>query len=374
VTSVKTTKNTDEVSGSGVRITSPVPRQVWRAVLATDPNAVITQTQQWLECLCRLRGYRDASRWYQLPDGRILVLPLVARTMAGMRLVEESLPYGWGYGGVVVESGQFNASDAATVLADLGRRPVLRTTVVPTPHTSRSWELAAPPWAHRVPYLTQILDLDGGFDTVWSKRYQSQARRCVRKAERAGLEVRLTHGNGSSESAEAIATFTELYRHSVLRWAAQRGQPQALARLLARYRNRAGQLAVVSAEFGTACEIWSAYYRGEPIAIHVTLQMGEHSIDWLAASGSELARQTCASYLLTSRAIEHACRSGSRLFNMGESDPGSGVERYKAYFGAQPVRYHAMRLERLPLTPAERRLRAMAQRLADRRAHRSGRT
>jgi CelD/BcsL family acetyltransferase involved in cellulose biosynthesis len=334
--------------------------------LAADPNAVATQSPQWLDSLCRARGYRDSSRLYELPDGRTLILPLVSRTAAAVRITLDSWPYGWGYGGVLVSGGRFTAADARVVLADLSRQPVLRTTVVPTPHTAAEWEMAAPRYARRLPYLTQILDLDGGFDTVWSKRYRSQVRRCVRRAERAGLDIRMDHGGA------VVETFAALYRESVDRWATQRGQPLPLARFLARCRDRAGQLAVVSNALGESCEIWSAHYRGEPVAVRVSLRFGEHSIGWLAASDSDLARETLANYLLSSNAIEHACHTGARYFNMGESDPGSGVERYKTYFGPRSVEYDALRFERLPITPAGLRLRSTVQGVADWRARRSG--
>jgi hypothetical protein len=62
-------------------------------------------------------------------------------------------------------------------------------------------------------------------------------------------------------------------------------------------------------------------------------------------------------------------------FHMGESDPGSAPEKFKAYFGARPVDYEALRLERLPLTRAEHRLRgAVAAASAHRRRRREGAT
>jgi lipid II:glycine glycyltransferase (peptidoglycan interpeptide bridge formation enzyme) len=71
-----------------------------------------------------------------------------------------------------------------------------------------------------------------------------------------------------------------------------------------------------------------------------------------------LARETLASYLLHSVAIQDACAQGIRWFHMGESDAGSGAEHFKRYFGAVPVEYAALRFERLPLSAAEQRARA----------------
>jgi Acetyltransferase (GNAT) domain len=336
-------------------IVSPAPRDIWRRTLAADPNAVATQTPEWLDCLCRARGYVDASRLYELPDGRIMVLPLAAKVLAGVRVAEESWPHGWGYGGAVVAGGEVTAADARLVLTDLARRRVVRSAVVPMPLVGGVWEQAAPRYAQRVPYLTQILNLEGGFDTVWSKRYRRQVRASVRKAERFSLEVRRDHGGN------AVDVFAELHRQSVDRWARQRGQPLRVARLLARWRNFAGRVAAASAALGDACVIWSVFRAGEAVAVNVVLQFGQHNMGWLSVTNRELANETGATYLLHSRTIEDACRSGVRQFHLGESDPGSPVEHYKAQFGATPVKYQALRLERLPVTRAERRLRATAE-------------
>jgi hypothetical protein len=215
--------------------------------------------------------------------------------------------------------------------------------------------------------LTQVLDLAGGFDTVWSTRYRKQVRNIVRKAERSSLDIRREHGG------RAIEAFAELYRQSVDRWARLRGQPLPIARLLARRRDRAGQLAAAAAALGERCVIWSAYRAGEPVAVEVTLELGQHSIVWLSASNRDLAGPTGASYLLHSLAIQDACRTGTRYFYMGESNPGSGVEHFKAKFGATPLEYAALRFERLPITGAERRLRAAVEQLSTWRTRRSRR-
>ncbi|WP_232234703.1 GNAT family N-acetyltransferase [Actinoplanes sp. N902-109] len=337
-----------------MRVVTPAPRDVWTGALAADPDAVVTQSPDWLSCLGS-RGYADASRLYEFPDGTRIVVPLAARRRAGVRLSEESWPYGWGYGGALVTGGPLTPRHAAAVLADLARRPVLRAALVPMPLAAGTWEAAAPPGVHRVPYLTQILDLDGGFGTVWSKRYRTEVRRHVRRAGGMGLEV-------SRDPQRGVAAYTVLHRVAVARWARRRGQPVWAARALARWRDTDGDLAAAVAALGDACVVWSAHRAGEPVAACVVLHRGAHALGWLAASDPALAHRTSATYLLSSLAIETACDAGARWFHLGESDPGSGVERHKAQFGAVPVRYHALRWERLPLTTGERWLRAAARR------------
>jgi hypothetical protein len=342
---------------AGTRVVSPAPREVWRDTLAADASAVATQTPEWLDCLCETRGYVDASRLYELPGGRRLVVPLAARVWNGVRISEESWPYGWGYGGALVAGGALTAAEARLVLADLARRPVLRAAIVPLPLAGGVWDTAATGLrVRRVPYLSQVIDLDGGFAAVWTKRYRHHVRNCVRKAGQSSLEIRRGH------DAAAFEASALLYQQSVDRWAHQRGQPLWAAHWLARRRDRVAQFAAVAKALGPVCTIWSAYKDAEPVAVFGVLQSGEHSIGWFSAMNRELARETRATYLLQSLAIEDACQTGARYFHMGESDPGSGVERHKSQFGAAPVRYDALRFERLPLTPAQRLLRTAAQR------------
>ncbi len=86
---------------------------------------------------------------------------------------------------------------------------------------------------------------------------------------------------------------------------------------------------------------------------------------------TEVARETLATYQLQSMAIEDACSNGARWFHMGESEAGSGAERFKTYVGATPVEYHSLRFERLPLTRAEHGLREAFDRVSSWRARRT---
>jgi Acetyltransferase (GNAT) domain len=350
-------------------VVSPVPRDVWREVLAADPDAVVTQSPQWADALTT-RGYTDASRLYELADGRRLVLPLAARRRAGVTVSEESWPYGWGYGGAVVEGGDLTAADARIVLDDLRRRPAVLRAVVPMPLRGGVWDEAAAELPggediQRVPYTSQVVDLDGGWDHLWEKGFKRQARNSVRKAERFELDVRREDGTAAGPDGRGLAVFRELYAQSVDRWAAQNGQPLAVARRLAARRDRPGQVAAAAAALGEQCVVWSVLRDGVPVAANVVLMgasgatggQGEstgHAIGWMCAMDTTgIARETLATYLLHSLAIQDACEHGVRWFHMGESDAGSGPEHFKRYFGAVPVSYAALRFERLPLSRGE---------------------
>jgi CelD/BcsL family acetyltransferase involved in cellulose biosynthesis len=250
--------------------------------------------------------------------------------------------------------------DLRLVLADLARRPVAQVTLTPIPLLAADWSAAALPGVLRRPNLTHVVDLRDGWDATW-KRYRPKVRESVRRAQRAGLEVRCHHGEA------ALPVFDELYGRQVAHWAQQRGRPGWVARLAARHEDTPGRLAAVARRLGSACAIWTAHLNGEPVAASVTLTSPGHGIGWVSAMDRELVRQTRASYLLESLAIEEACRSGARYFHMGESDPGSGVAQHKAQFGARELTYDSLVLERLPLSAVEQGLRSAVRKVADRR-------
>ncbi|RBY78261.1 hypothetical protein DQ238_12240 [Geodermatophilus sp. TF02-6] len=339
-------------STQDVHVVSPAPRDIWQQFLAADPDALPTQTPEWTDWVCRTRGWTDASRLYEFSDGRRLLLPLMAWHRAGVPITAESMPYGLGYGGPLVAGGEITHASARSMLTDLRRRPLLRVGMVPDPLKADIWAAAAPPGAIRVPYLAHVLDLEGGFDRVWQERYRSDVRKNIRRATRQPLEVH--QGSG----ADLVDVFAELNRRSVDRWALQRGQPLWLARLVERRRDRVGQLSSAVTALTSILTSWTAHLHGEPVAAYVLLHFGTRAYAWMSAMDKELARRTDAGALLQSLAIEHACAAGARWFLMGEAAGGSGVEAFKERFGARAVPYAALRLERLPMTAADRRLRS----------------
>ncbi len=60
-------------------VTSPAPRKSWVELVEEVEDGVVSQSPEWVDALCDLRGYQDASRLYQAADGTRMVLPLVRR-------------------------------------------------------------------------------------------------------------------------------------------------------------------------------------------------------------------------------------------------------------------------------------------------------
>ena len=58
-------------------VTSPAPRDLWQEMAAADPLGLVSQTPAWIDTICATGHYCDASRLYEMADGRQIILPLV---------------------------------------------------------------------------------------------------------------------------------------------------------------------------------------------------------------------------------------------------------------------------------------------------------
>jgi hypothetical protein len=304
-----------------------------------------------MDALVACTGMDDITRAYEAADGRRLVLPLARRRPR----IEASPPAGWGTGGLI--GPRVTADDVTAVLADLRRRPALRTSVRPDPARDEAWSAAGPAGATTTELMAQTLELGTPFDDVWSRRFTSRVRGGCRRAERADLEVE------EDATGRLIGVFDRLYRLSVDRWAAQQHEPVRLARRRAARRDPSRKFELVARHLGDACRVWVAWRQGQPAAAIVVLRQGAQATYWRGAMDRELIGKTNANQLLHRLAIEDACRTGALQYHMGDSAPGSSLAAFKRGFGATERHYRAYRFERLPLTAVEHGARAAVKRV-----------
>ncbi|MGW8363860.1 GNAT family N-acetyltransferase [Streptomyces wedmorensis] len=341
-----------------VRVTSPAPREAWWRLAEEDGATLVTQTPSWLDSICATGPFVDASRLYVFGGGRRLVVPLVRRRgLPGRLTTEEAWPSGWGIGGPLASPGAPDEEEALLVFRDLARRPALRVGVRFGPDADPVWASAAPPDFAAETLTTHVLDLSGGFDTVWEQRFHARARRETRKAERSSVEVEV------DREGRLVSEFYGLYETSMLRWARQQHEPRALARLR---RSRAfpqRYLEAVADRFGASCAIYLARVGGEPAAGVVVVSYGDRAKNWRGAMDRDLAHPVHATSLLQRLAIEDACAEGRTAYVMGDSRAGSSLAIFKEGFGAEGRPTLRYRRERLPLTEADRVMRTTAKRL-----------
>jgi hypothetical protein len=338
-----------------VRVTSPAPRDAWEQALASDPNALVSHSPGWTDLICSFEGYEDASRLYELPGGRRLVLPMVRRRrLPGPLAVEASLPLSWDAGGIVAPGG-ITRRDVDAVFAELARRAVVRTAVRPSPLDAPEWAAARPPGVV-VPRLAHVLELEGGFGQVWARRFAGTARTAVRKAEKSGLTVE------RDTSGRLVPVLYDLFDRSLERWARQQHEPRALARWRGHSRDPRAKFALIARALGEACRIWVAWRDGRPAAAIVVMQ-GTNANYTRGMMDKEVAGPARANYLLHRLAIEEACEAGCRYYNMGESGSSPSLAQFKTRFGAVPRPYAEYHVERLPITSLDRRARGVVKRL-----------
>jgi Acetyltransferase (GNAT) domain len=339
----------------GVRVTSPAPRGAWEEALASDPNALISHTPAWIDCVSSSGGYEDASRLYELPGGRRVVLPMVRRrNVPGPMASEASLPLSWDAGGIVAPGG-IAARDLAAVFGDLAARATIRTALRPSPLDAEVWSAARPPGVV-VRRLAHVLELKGGFGQVWAGRFAGTARTAVRKAERSGLTVE------RDTTGRLVPVVYDLFERSLDRWARQQNEPRALARWRGHSRDPRGKFTLIARALGEACRIWVAWRDGQPAAAILVMQ-GVNANYTRGMMDKEVAGPTRANYLLHQLAIEDACNAGCRYYNMGESGSSASLAQFKTRFGARPRPYAEYHIERLPITTLDRHARGVVKRV-----------
>ena len=335
----------EEMPGVGapvsVTVVSPAPRDAWQEICDADSTATLSQTPAWTDALVGWTGWKDASRHYRTDDGRSFVLPLVKRGPAGRGAIYASLPSGWGVGGFV-GAHTLRTEDAAAALSDIQRPNPLAARFLPNPLQGEIWSCPPTSAAIVLPRYSHVVDLEGGFDKVWSERYRRTARRTIGKAS-DDLDIE------RDTSGRLIPVYRELFRRSVERWAQRSREPRWLARIRESREDPTGKLEYLAESLGDQMVTWVAWYRGEPAAADIILRGSSH-FGWRGAMHEELGPATHAAYLLQNLSIKEACEAGARYYYLGESGESAGLALFKERFGGIGHRYSEIRVERLPYT------------------------
>ena len=123
----------------------PLSRTGWEEVVRADPDALVTQTPDWTAAVTRVGRWRDVSRMFDTPHGRVVVPIVRHRSSPSAAAIDASLPPAYGFGGMVSEGG-IHAEDLAAVLAALGSERRLRLSIRPNPLHEQAWNRAAAGW------------------------------------------------------------------------------------------------------------------------------------------------------------------------------------------------------------------------------------
>ncbi|MGH3768407.1 MAG: GNAT family N-acetyltransferase [Pseudonocardiaceae bacterium] len=334
-------------------------RPVWERVVNQDERIALSKTPEWIDCICSSSPFSDATLLFRGEDGRHLILPRLRKTPRLLKNaapsvlgVFESPPPGWGLGvdasGFLSEGGPPSPAQTRALIQEIQRRPGLRTRIMVGGDDAELWASAVPGTIYSTARTAQVLDLRGGFATVWSERFTSKVRSNARKAERRGVVVE------SDNTGRLVPVFDALYRSSVDRWAQQRGHPLSLMRWRAQRIEPQRKFATVAQLMGERCTVSIAWRDGEPLAGILVLTRGPRVTYWRGAMDKERARGTGANELLHRHAIEAACADGRQSYDFGIYQT-EELKRFKATFGAREVPVHAYYFERFPTAAAEAR-------------------
>ena len=331
---------------NGSRITSavvsPVPKSLWEQIHAADASATPFQSFAWLSGICANSKYADESRLYVTENNRIVVPLAVRRPFPGIAIAE-SLPHGFGTGGWISEK-PISTSDMACVMQDLAQTNYGTIRIRSNPLHGRLLPAGDATGWSEITRRAHVLDLSGGFDTVWAKRIGGEKRNKIRKGIKAGLSFDI--GNGP----DFLADYYDVYMRWCLSRGRRQGVPPALQRILAARREPMWKYVNAAAAMGKSFMVCLARLDGRAVAGAILLMAETTAIYWRSASDPELSRRVAANDFLQKHMIERACQAGCRDYHMGESGEVASLEQFKESYGAKPYEYVEYAREVLPLT------------------------
>ncbi len=325
-------------------MSSPVPVGEWNSVLATDPGATALQNPDYMAAVLEATGGLDASRLYQLSDGRLLVLPLVQQTVAPGVRVAADYPGGFGHGSLLATGG-LRREDVAAVVADLRGRG-LSTRIGGGHHTAEAWSAGLMPGVIEIPPRVDVVDLPDSGQVYVSRTVRRGARQSVAKAARSGVEIE------RDTTGRLVPAFYDLYRSWIERWVPRSGLPPALARHSALKQEPYTKFETVAERMAEKCRVFIAWHQGRAVASCITFVYGQHGIGWRSYSIKELAGPIGANTAVQVEGVRDAIESGCRYFDFGQSGGEPTLQSYKNSLGASPRRVVDLRIEPPALTRA----------------------
>ena len=334
--------------GRPVRVTTPVPTEVWQSVASADPSTMPFQTPIWRDCVCAGSQWRDASRLYELADGRQLVLMAARRSVPGLPAVEASWPHGWGTGGVLAPGG-VRPDEVDLVCADIAAAGLLSATVRPAFGAAPAWSQAR----HRTCAIARevhVAHLDKPFEDYWAHAVPAKVRSNIRRAQRhmdhAGISI--TTGN----SPELVRAFYATYLSWIDWRARQRKVPLALARRQARRAEPFEKFATVAGKLGGDCLVQIAWQDNRPVGGAISLHTGGSAVGWRLYADRSLPARCRLTEVLIAESLRHACEAGCRYLEMGESGDREDLASIKSRYGGRAFPLAEYYHERIPLSPA----------------------
>ena len=224
-------------------------------------------------------GGLDASRLYQLSDGRLLVLPLVQQTVAPGVWVAADYPGGFGHG-TLLATGGLRREDVAAVVADLPGRG-LSTRIGGGHHTAEAWSAGLMPGVIEIPRRVDVV------------KYRQRSGLRAADGSAGSATVRRQGGpeRGGDRAGHHRTPGPRLLRPLPLlgeRWVPRSGLPPALARHSALEQEPYTKFETVAERMAESAGC-SSPGTGSRRREFITFVYGQHGIGWRSYSIKELA-------------------------------------------------------------------------------------
>ncbi len=333
-----------------VAIAQPATLSDWTAVWDADPEALITQHPDWVAAMVATGRCLDATRLYRFPAGR-LVLPLLRPAIVPRQLASwRGYTPGWGRGGYLADF-EPTAAELHSVIADLSRHAI-QARVRPNPVQNDLWQAAAPAKVASRRSTSHVLDLSPGAEALWDG-FKGRTRRDVRRSEREGVTVEMRPGR------TGLDAYFQLREQAVRRWAERQNEPLRLAQLRTRRRDPVRKFEAMAYHLGDRLQVFVGLLDGEPVVARMLL-VGTNAQVIRGVMDADKAGPVLATDLVEWRAIEACCAAGCRRYHLGDSGENASLAAFKEKFGAVPVPFDELILERLPFSRAD----ALARRAA----------
>lgn len=291
-------------------------------VAEKSTQATFYHARLWTECLSRVFSSMSYRCIVAEEGGDVLgYLPFFIISKGPVR-IHWSMPFGT-YGGPAVLEGSDVYHALLNKYANLGKQLWVYETVF----IDYSNRCPGPPF-ETSGLLTHLIDLEGGFDKIWSDSFDKSKRKQTKRAERRGVSVI------ESTSLGEAARFYDIYASRVRAHGGKIHYPQKLFIDLVK-------------NSGRNVKLFLSYHENQLLGGQLCFYYKDMVIAWYGSTTME-SRDLQASTSLYAHCIRHACEHGYKWFNLGGSIGKDSLMDYKMSFGGVPHQYN-FSLRRSPM-------------------------
>ena len=292
---------------TATEIRTPRDGILWDHYVLDHPLGTGYHLMAWRRVIEEAFGHRTFHLLVRNDRGEVLgVLPLVfiASRFFGRFLVSVAFV---NYGGILsntVEAKRALLEAAVTLAKELNASHI----------ELRQQEVLDVNWPHKQHKVSMRLELPDQFENLW-KRFPSKLRSQIRRAQKAGMIVRIG-------GIELVDEFYQVFARTMR----DLGTPVC-------GRNFFEAILQV---FSKDTKICVVRWQDQPVAAGILYGFRKiMEVPW--ASSDWRHNRYAPNMLLYSSIMQHACAEGFQVFDFGRSSPGSGTYRFKQQWGARPV-------------------------------------